>query len=340
MSFKYYFKEPNKEFEIREYCGSDKDMLLSDLLEDNPLMCKAIEVDEESFAYYDEEGYNNKKYNFTLNGELDIYGNFILFTEIKSPIYKMIDSGVSIDEISKMISNGSLAIDDEEKWYDDVTQEAIKKIESKMSFKEKTSQKDRTNNFVFLEQLYTSMLNFLGNILNINNRKWGYEFISNLEELNAFSWIPAAFIKPHELDLFDEPTIVINDSNPIMKELEQEVSIFGILAHEMRHLWQYYQKNPLWEKEMNLTLKDLKVNINADENTIPDSYFNLEIEIDAYAFQIAFLRVFYDIPILNFNAKMLSKLPSNIEEKIDILYKQYEDAIIKLKKVKIKNDLF
>lgn len=331
MSFKYYYKEPNKSYEIRTYNGEDKDMLLSKLLGDNPDWCRAILVKDDVYAYFDEDGsFSNKSYNLTINDELDIYGNIIMFRETKSKARILMEQGVSMDDIGKMFDNGTIQ-PDEGVYYADVPEDAIKLFESKVRDK-KIIKNKKSNKKIALDNMYNSMVNFVGIILDISTKDWGYELISNLEDVKTMDYITATMIRPEDYPI-EEPVILINDNHPMMNDKNNEMEIFGILAHEIRHLWQYFQNKSEWNAEMSTSLRDLGANEKTNIHTIPEGYYIKNIEIDAYAFQIAFLRAFYNVPKLKLEAEAMSKFPDDMEERIQKLYNEYKDKIKNVKKI-------
>ena len=133
MSFKYYYKEPGKPYEIRIYNGEDKDMILSKLLGDEPFGCSVIFVYDDVYAFYDDGGlFSGKPLNFTLNNELEIYGNVIMFRETKSKARILMEQGVTMEEIERMFENETLK-PDEGIYYADVPEYAIKFFESKFT---------------------------------------------------------------------------------------------------------------------------------------------------------------------------------------------------------------
>lgn len=330
MPFKYYYKEPDKPYEIRTYNGEDKDMSLSKLLGDKPSYCKAILVKDDVYAFFDEDGsFFDKPYNLTLNDELDIYGNIIMFRETKSKARILMEQGVSMDDIGKMFDNGTIQ-PDEGIYYADVPEYAIELFESKASDKQIKKKKGYTK--IILDNMYNSMLNFLGIILEINTKEWKYELVSNLEDGNNTEWYPATMIRPDDLDI-KQPIILINDNHQMMKNLFNETEIFGILAHEARHLWQFFNNKLEANEQINGSLKGLGAGEKEITDAMLDEYLKSEIELDAYAFQIAFLRAFYNAPKLNLEAEAMTKFPDDMEERIQNLYNEYKEKIKNVKKV-------
>lgn len=94
--------------------------------------------------------------------------------------------------------------------------------------------------------------------------------------------VPSVMLTPDDLALINNgiidknkhfkliPTVVINDCFQFQSDLQ----LLGIISHELRHTWQYYN--------MYRAKEEFKVHTNPET----PEYYNKQTEKDAYAFQL------------------------------------------------------
>lgn len=175
--------------------------------------------------------------------------------------------------------------------------------------------------------VYKNIISLISNILDLNKKDWGYDVISNYSDIQGTDLCPAAMLKPGEYKKINKPFILINDGHPMMSSIGNEIEMVGILAHEVRHVWQYFQNNPVWNEEMLNNGRKIGFDEKTTLNNVPENYINQDIELDAYSFQLAFVRILYDSPGLKFEPSVMNKFPSDFESRINTLYYKYKNRV-------------
>ena len=180
-----------------------------------------------------------------------------------------------------------------------------------------------------LEEILTPHVMVLADLLKLNRSDFEWDFFSDFKKdfpnyTTMFS--VGTFIKPHETINICEPLIILND------ELNLPVEAYiQSLAHELRHTWQYYENKQKWNKQFNLKTKDLgwRTTSSTTEN-MPQKYIELEIEQDAYAFQLAYMwLVLGDKKTLKLDVELFTE---SIIERANKLHLSYFNAFQRLMK--------
>ena len=137
----------------------------------------------------------------------------------------------------------------------------------------------------------------------------------NIEDMIS----PGVMIKPFEILDVDKPLIIIND-----EMLTEPFQVITVLSHELRHVWQYYENKQKWNRQ--LALRPIELGRKKDEplsSSFVTKHMELEIEQDAYAFQLAYLRMV----LRNDKIKMESSFDEHVDnsfyENVNKIYRTY-----------------
>lgn len=172
------------------------------------------------------------------------------------------------------------------------------------------------------EEQVNTIIDFAAELLGIGDENFVWEFFKDLS-VNYLNTIPAVFIRPNDIPDLDCPLIAINDTSNF-----DDFTMMLAIVHEVRHLWQYLQNNPKWLEEMNTSNHDLGFTEETSKENAPMAYINQEIEQDAYAFQVAFARMYTGDEKISLEVKHL--FPDSFEDRCQKLYKQYLPKFKKL----------
>lgn len=172
------------------------------------------------------------------------------------------------------------------------------------------------------EEQIDSIIDLAAELLGIGDEDFAWEFCSDLY-IDALKTIPAAFIRPNEIPDINYPVIAINEEAEF-----DDFTMMLAIVHEVRHLWQYLQKKPKWLEEMATSNRDLGFTEATTKENAPIAYINQEIEQDAYAFQVAFARMYLGKQDIFLEAKDL--FPCDFEDRCQKLYNQYTRKFKKL----------
>ena len=164
----------------------------------------------------------------------------------------------------------------------------------------------------------------LAEVLKIKYSEFQWEFWSDFKiEYPNYSHmiVPSAMITPIHLNDIYEPFIVINDE--YYDSNGSSFHLIQMIAHELRHVWQFYENKQKWNRE--LELNPLKVN--KDTSSITEEglqkYTNLEIEQDAFAFQIAYAWMISKQKNVYFGEEIMGKFPVDFLTKVNKIYDSY-----------------
>lgn len=147
--------------------------------------------------------------------------------------------------------------------------------------------KDYQEKLHFLTEIFISKI---ASILSLKNFEFEFGFASEFQPYASMSLdVPGVMLSPDDIMKINTnikvpeerfnfvPTVVINDYFKFNDELE----LLGIIAHELRHVWQYH--NVYGAKDL------LKQHITPNTK----KYYDSKLEMDAYAFQMVVLKTIY-----------------------------------------------
>ena len=180
----------------------------------------------------------------------------------------------------------------------------------------------------FFEQKVMLFIKIFTRILDLNLDDFGWCFFSDLDDVVITEKeTPGCFFSREEIELINKtiddeeleleplPSVVINDRFIFSSDAQ----LMGIIAHEMRHLWQYFQTDYTELFKEHLIHKS-------------DKYFESKRENDAYAFQEAMIEILFPTTSIK---EIYVNFP-NIKETVEHYKEMYKDKIISvLKELKI-----
>lgn len=147
-----------------------------------------------------------------------------------------------------------------------------------------------------------------------------YKFSDISDVVNMYEKSPGVMLTPEHIELINNeienkekhlkliPTVIIND---YFKYNSSNLYLLGIIAHELRHVWQFYN--------MDEAKKTFAKHVKSGSS----EYWKQQVERDAYAFQLAIIQSISPSSTI----KEVFLYFKNIKKDIEELKKKYNDKI-------------